>query len=132
MRISKPKERWFPVPEDPDNARVKIRQISPGERNKIIDKAFSQEIDYVTDDSGNMVPKVHHVTNRQVDREETVKACVVDWESFFDEKGNVLKCTLENVVRALNEIDGFFEHVSECRKKMSEDIAHEDEEQEKN
>jgi hypothetical protein len=43
MRITKITERWFDVPNDPDNARLKIKHLSPGEIQDIFDKVFIQK-----------------------------------------------------------------------------------------
>ena len=132
MRISKPKERWFQIPNDPDNGRIKIRHLTPGERQDIMDLAYVQEIEYETDDEGNMTPKLKQSTNRKLDREETLMRSVVDWEKFFDEAGKPLKCTPENIVRASREIDGFAEHAHECRMKLEKDFEEDEKKLEKN
>jgi hypothetical protein len=132
MRISKPKERWFEVPEDPDEARIKIKHLSPGERQDIFDKVFLQEIEYETGEQGKMIPKMKQVTDRKTDREETLVKAVVDWEYFYDENGKPLECNVENIIRASREIEGFAEHVSECRQVLDSDIAEEEKELEKN
>ena len=132
MRITKPTERWFTVPDDPDGAKVKLRQLTPGERNEIMDKAYTQEIEYEPGAAGKMVPKMKQINDRKLDREETVKKSVIDWESFFDEAGAVLPCNPENVLRAAKEIDGFVEFVNVSRVELEKAINEEGAALEKN
>ena len=132
MRITKPKERWFDVPEDEDKGKVLVRQISPGERHKIMDKAFQQKIEYRAGEDGKLSPVMNQITDRKFDREQTVLKAVVSWENFFDLDGTKLPCNLENVLKAINEIDGFIEFVNECREKLEEDISSEESVLEKN
>lgn len=132
MRISKPKERWFKVPEDPDGSRIKIKQLLPGERQDIFDKVFSQEIEYDMGDDGKMLPKMKQATNNKLDREITLTRVVVDWEKFFERDGTPLECNKKNIIRASREIDGFAEFVTECRQKLDNDLENEEKELEKN
>ena len=132
MRISKPKERWFKMPGDPDEGEVKIKHLSPGERQDIFDKVFLQEIEYETGEQGKMIPKMKQVTDRKTDREQTLVRAVKDWKNFFDEDGKPLECNEKNIIRASREIEGFAEFVAECRQTMDEHIFEEEKELEKN
>ena len=133
MRITKPKDRWFPCLDDPDNGKVLIRHLSPGEVQDIFDKTMPQKIEYEKeDDSEDLIPAISIEPDRTADRELTLKACIVDWENFFDEKGEALECTHENIVRACREIEGFSIFVAQCRKRLEKDIKSEQEDQEKN
>ena len=134
MRITKITERWFDVPNDPDNARLKIKHLSPGEIQDIFDKVFVQKIDYKKGKGkkAKLEPIFSQKTDKKLDRELTLTMAVVDWENFFDKKDNPLNCTPENIVRASREIEGFNELVSEFRETLAEDIAKEKEDQVKN
>jgi len=132
MRISKAEERWFEIPGDPDGGRLKIRHLLPGERAEVWEKAFPQGVQYRPDEKGKMAPEFNMKPDRKYDREETAKRAVKDWENFFDADGKALECTPENVVRAVNEIEGFTLLVNTFREQLSEDIAKEREDQEKN
>lgn len=132
MKITKVTERWFPCPDDPDNGKILIKSLSPGERQDIFDKTMPQKVEYEADDDGNLIPSFSMDSDRALERDLTLKACVVDWESFYDEDGEPLECTPKNIIRARREIEGFFEFVSGCRAKLDSDIAKELEDQEKN
>jgi hypothetical protein len=132
MRIKNPDERWFEIENDPDGARVKIKNLTPGEMNDILDKAFRLETEYIRDDKGKLQPKMHQINDRNLDREETLKACIVAWENFFDKNGEPLDRTPYNIIRAAREIDGFIEMINEFRDRLRKDIKQEEEEQEKN
>ena len=86
MRITKPKERWFPCPDDPDKGKILIRQLSPGERQEIFDKTMPTKTEYEDDGkgTGDLIPVFSMEQDRTADRELTLKACIVDWENFFD------------------------------------------------
>jgi hypothetical protein len=132
MRITKPKERWFEVPDDPDGAAVQIRQLTPGQRQDIIDKAFVQQVTYHQGGDKKMKPIMTQKTDTRLDREQTIIKAVVDWKNFFDQDGAKLPCNPENIVRAIREIDGFAEFVADCRARLYNDLAEEEEDLEKN
>ena len=120
------------MPGDPDEGEVKIKHLSPGERQDIFDKVFLQEIEYETGEQGKMIPKMKQVTDRKKDREQTLVRAVKDWKNFFDEDGKPLECNEKNIIRASREIEGFAEFVAECRQTMDEHIFEEEKELEKN
>lgn len=140
MRILKDDERWFDVPKDPDKARVKIKHLSPGELAEINDKSFKSEMSYKSgkgkkDKHGKKIAvdvNVDVKENPVVYREMPIKLAVKDWENFFDKKGKPMKCTPENIERAIRQIDGFKTFVDECCEKLAGDIAQEKEDQLKN
>jgi hypothetical protein len=132
MRIRKPDERWFQIENDPDNARVKIKHLTPGEIQDIVDDAYQIETVYVKNEEGKLSPKMRQNHDRRLDRESTLKACIVDWENFYDENGNKLECNEDNIIRAAREIDNFTALIDEFRETLSNDISEEKEEQEKN
>jgi len=129
MRIRKTTERWFKVPDDPDNAEIKIKALSPGEGFRIYDAAFKQEIVYGTD---NEQPTIRQEIDKEADRMETAKAAVVDWKKVYDRDGKPLDCTPENIEKAVNGIDGFVAFVRECMQRLNDDLAAEKRGQEKN
>ena len=132
MRISRPRDAWFPCPDDPDGGKVLIKYLLPGERQKIFDATMPQKIESESGEDGKLKPLLLLHPDRETDREMTLKACVVDWENFFDEKGEPLECTHENIMRAADEIEGFVEFVTECRLTLESDIMLGQKEQEKN
>ena len=132
MKISKPVERWFDVPDDPDKARLKIKHLSPGERSEIFDQAFKQSVSYTKTDDGKYEPLFSQDTDKKADRELTIVKSVVDWENFFDHDDKSLACTPENVLRASKEIEGFNVLINELRAVLEADIKEEQEQQRKN
>ena len=135
MRIRKSIERWFPVTGDPDGAQIKIKHLTPGEIQDIVDVAIVQEIEYRPDPknpAGNPIPVMRSTNNRRKDREETVVACVKGWKKFFDANDKPLAFNLKNIRRAIREIDGFVQFVNECRERLGADLEMEKGEQEKN
>jgi hypothetical protein len=132
MRISKPEARWFEAPGDPDGARIKVKHLTPGERQDIYDKTMTQEINYKPDEKGNLQPMLRQVANKKEDREKTLTMRVVGWENVMDAEGKPLECTPDNVVRAAREIDGFVELVNGFAVQLEADIKTEREAQEKN
>jgi hypothetical protein len=132
MRIAKVVERWFEVDGDEDGARIKIRNLTPGEKADIYDKVFVQQISYKKEKDGKLTPEFNQETDKLLDRELTIKKSIVDWENFFDQDGKELKCTPANMIKALNEIEGFNVLISELREKLSKEIEKEKEGQRKN
>jgi len=124
MRITKPAERWFDIPNDPDNGRLCIRQLTPGEISEIFDASMNQTISYVEKD-GKFEPNFQQTLDKKKDRELTISKILVNWQNMFDENGDVLEFSKENVIRAINEIQGFNELVGELRRKLDEEISKE-------
>ena len=132
MRIKRPTERWFPMVGDPDGARVLIKHLTPGEVQDISETAMPKQYQYDADEDGKLIPKMTVGMNTTLQREMTFRVCIKSWENFFDEDGNVLECTPENIIRASREIDGFNEFITDCQKTLEEEIKNERTVQEKN
>jgi hypothetical protein len=132
MRIRRPLERWFPCVDDPDEGEVLIKHLSPGELQDIEDEEMPQRINYEPDDKGNMIPQFSIAPDRKHARERRLVLSVKGWRNFFDEDGNPIEHSDENVIRASREIDGFNEFVADCRKKLAEDVKKDEAGQEKN
>ncbi len=132
MRITKVTERWFDVPNDPDKARIKIKNLLPGEVTDIFDEVFVQNINYKKNDKGKFEPVFSQVTDKKRDRELTLTKAIVDWENFYDRENKPLECNEENILRAAREIEGFNDLITELRETLSEEIKQEKEAQRKN
>lgn len=132
MRITKPIERWFDVPNDSDKARIKVRQLLPGELTDIFDEVFVQNVNYKKNEKGELEPVFSQATDKKKDRELTLTKAVIDWENFFDKEDQPLECNEENILRASREIEGFNILVTELREKLAEDITQERKGQAKN
>jgi hypothetical protein len=83
-------EEWFTVPDDADNARILIQEISPFEQFTAATlrsqaTGSSAELEFL--------------------REATVNA-IGDWENFMDEAGDPLPCTHRNKLLVLQD-EGF-------------------------
>ncbi len=139
MRIKKQMERWFEIPNDPDEAQILIKHLSPGEITDIMDEVFTQTIIYKPDDDQDPHDKKDPVlksefiqeTDRRKDREKTLIASVIGWKKFYDQEGKALECTPENVIRASREIEGFNGMVTDFRKRLADDIQKEEVKEEK-
>ena len=132
MRITKNIERWFDVPNDPDKARLKIRQLTPGEQSDIIEEVYKSDIAYKKTNGGTFEPSFSQKIDRKKERELTYAKAITDWEHFFDLKDKPMKCTIDNILRASRKIEGFDELVTELRAKLDEDLKQEKEDQRKN
>ena len=132
MRIKRTVERWFECENDPDEARVLIRNLSPGEIQDIYDETMPQEIKYEQDEKGNMVPNFKTDMDRKAQREKTMVACIKDWENFYGYEDELLECNDGNIIRASREIEGFNQFVDNCRNIIAKDIEQEKESQVKN
>lgn len=134
MRITKITDRWFDVPNDPDNGRIKIHHISPGELSDITDKAFSQDVIYkpVAGQEGKIEPVITQKSDQKLNRKLLLTTAVVAWENFYDRDDNPMECTPDNIMRCSREIDGFDDLIKEFRDRLAADIAKEKENQQKN
>ena len=138
MRIKKTVERWFDVPDDPDGGRLKIKHLTPGEKTKIFDKVFKQEINYkkIKGKKGKkdeFEPTIIQKSNPGLIVKLTNIEAVVGWKKFFDENDLLMEeCNEENVTRAYDTIENFDELVTELREQLAKDIKQEEEDQRKN
>ena len=132
MRIRKSIERWFDVPNDPDDGRIKIKHLSPGEAADIFDEVFDQNINYKKNEKGDFEPVFSQTTNKKKDRKLTLTKVVTGLKNFFDKDGKPLECNNKDIMRCSNEIEGFNELVTELREKLAKDIKQEEEDQRKN
>jgi hypothetical protein len=134
MRILKEDCRWFDVPNDPDNGRVKIKHLTPAELSEINDKSFQKKINYKSGKGKKegYEPEVDITENPKVFRELPIKMAVVAWENFFDKNDKPMECTPENIERAIRQIDGFVIMVVNAKAKLADDIAQEKKDQLKN
>jgi len=132
MRITKTTERWFDVPNDPDKAKIKIKNLLPGEVTDIFDEVFKQNIEYKKNEKGEFEPVFSQETDKKKDRELTLVKAIIAWENLFDRNDKPLECNEKNILRASREIEGFNELITELREKLAEDIKQERKEQVKN
>jgi len=127
-RITKPNRRWFEMEGDPDNARVEIKALTPGERQEIAQAALKQRLIYKPGQDMETIQEL----DPGAEALSVARICVVDWENFYDMNNKPMKCTPKNIERAVKLIDGFSPFVSKCLRKITEDIETEKDEQEKN
>ena len=131
MRISKTVERWFEVPEDSDEAELKIKHLTPGEEANVFDEAFKQEIKYKKKGK-DYTPTVIQKTNPHLIVKLNNIAAIVGWKNFFDENDKPIECNEDNKMSAYDKIEGFGDLISELRGKLSDEISQEKEDQRKN
>lgn len=131
MRIRRATERWFGVPNDPDEAKVLIKALKPGTLQQIMDESTIQRTEYAKQDDGNIEPKIITVTDFKKTRELPILNAVVGWENFYDDNGE-MEFSKDNLIRAIHEIEGFVEFITECRQRLDDDLQKEQGAQEKN
>ena len=133
MRIQKQTERWFPAPDDPDKAELLIRHLRPGELLDTINNSTSQITKYTIDEkSGDLTPEMASHTIPGEAQKAQFMAALVGWKKIFDENGKPLEFNDENKLRAYREIEGFSMFVTDCRNKLADDLAKEEEARTKN
>lgn len=142
MRLQKKKEMWFPVPGDPDGARVLIGHLEPGDLQDIADAAYKLIPEFTGDvknrQDGEL--KVRADYNQKAEREIILQRAVLGWEKFTAEDGSELKCTPDNIIKAARKIEiesggktmPFAEFIGECRVAFAAQLAQEKQALEKN
>ena len=130
-KISKPVDRWFPMPDDPLGGKILVHHLTPGETSDIFDQVLKHEVEY-SKEGTEWRPVMRQVNDAKTDRLKTFCAAVIGWQNFFDEDDKPLECTDENKIKALRTIEGLGAFVNECRRQLSADIADEKKDQEKN
>jgi hypothetical protein len=133
-KITKPTTRRFEYPDDPYNGFVTIKHLSPGETAEISDQAFKREINYKSGKGkkDGYAPDVKLKEDLRLYTNLNIEKAVVGWGNFFDDNDEQISCTKETKEKAIDEIDGFVEFISECRETLAADIAKEKADQLKN
>jgi hypothetical protein len=116
-RIAREISAWFEMPDDPFGGRVHVRLLKRAEVEAIMEKARE-------------IKAVHVKEFRQTEtsirihgaKTEITIAAVKDWENFFNEKDEALKCTPPNV-RIMCLEDGFMDFVDRCLKALEDQEA---------
>lgn len=90
---------WFDLPNDPVGGRVELRHIKDGEAQQILSK--------ITVTQTSLRDGRQEVIARQTDNPNMAlaAAAIVGWEHHYDEQGQPLACTRENIERFLREDD---------------------------
>jgi len=126
-RLTKQVDKWFDVPNDPDNAKIKIKHLKPGEV-----EAIEQEANPVVlrPDGGKFSTEI----TIQVAKKSAllINAAVLDWEGFYNTKGNKIQCNSENKKKAAKEFSWLANFVAECVENLRIEVEGELEEAEKN
>lgn len=131
-RLTAKKTRVFYVPNDPDKGNITIRALTREELARI--EANCSETSADDKGSGKLILNPYARVNG------VAQACLEDWENFFDEKGNPMKYSAKNVMRASRmsieveegNIVRFFEWVDSCHAEFLDAVKIETEEAEKN
>ncbi|GFK95445.1 hypothetical protein NNJEOMEG_03308 [Fundidesulfovibrio magnetotacticus] len=122
MRLIDKKAVWYPVPGDPDGARVEVKYLTPGEEDDIREKMrpFRQTMKAAPD--GTLQPEYEANANMGDRRYAFIVAAVSNWEGFHDEKGQPLSCTDKNKIRVSRDWEGFGAFIGECRRDLAEKV----------
>ena len=129
MRIQKKIERWFEFENDPDGGKVLIEHLTDGEIRDIVAEVGQTRIEYRQGESEPVVVSSPNSIRRE---EKILCRAVKDWENHYDEDGNLMDCTDENKIRAMQRAEGFYESVCEFRERLAADVKKERERLEKN
>jgi hypothetical protein len=124
-KIKKEIKDWFPYPDDPYNGRVLVRLPKPGEQEAIKER------------SRELIVRTFRQTNEEMalrstgSKEALAISSVSDWENFFDESDEPMKCTQANVKLMCKEA-GFVDFIDECIAELEKRAAKKTEEEIKN
>jgi hypothetical protein len=127
MILKKQTEAWF----DFDDARVLIRELSPGDKMKLGDESLSKRLEYrMTDEKREPVRVIEPKPARE--RETIITMAVRDWENVNDESGVAIECNNEGKIAVLNGVHGFYEFVLKSLESLTADSEKAQEVAEKN
>ena len=134
-RLTAKKMNWFSIPGDTDKAKLKILHLCPGDIEKI-EAETSRWVGKRAADE--FVSELEY--SPQAKLRKLRIAAVVDWDGFYDEDGNKLKCSTKNVELYLDHdpelgVDpdnsdkprAFSEWVDTFRLQLSKEITSEEE-----
>lgn len=117
---------WFDYPDDPWGGRVHIRHLKEGELSSIRQRTSEIRTEYVQEF------RQKEVSVRQTGlREAICIAAIKEWENFFDENDQQMKCTPGNI-RIMCTEAGFFEFIDNCLDILEKEAAEKKETETKN
>ena len=126
MRITRTVERWFKLPGDPDGHEALIRHIKPGEVSDVIHSTTKFQTDYKKEDGTDaLIPNIQSFSEPNDMQKQLFLLGLVGWKNMFDEDGEPLEFNEVNKIRALREIDGYKEWVTECQNILGESVKQE-------
>ena len=127
MILRKQTEAWF----DFEDARILIRELSPGEKMRLGDESMSRRLEYrMADEKREPVRVIEPKPARE--REMIITMAVRGWENVNDETGTPLECNDEGKIAILNGVSGFYEFVLKSMETLTADSEKAQEAAEKN
>ena len=116
MILKKQTEAWF----DFDDARVLIRELSPGDKMRLGDESIVKRLEYrMTDKKREPIRVIEPKPARE--REATVSMAVQGWENVNDESGVAIECDDDGKIAILNGVHGFYEFVLKSLETLTAD-----------
>ena len=131
-RPTPPKEKWFPIPNDPDGAEILVRHLKKGDIEDIEDQANRLETVVRRDPSGAPNEETRVARLKGDARYLYLCAALRDWKHFFGLDGNPLECTDANKILMAREDEALGKFLVECRTLLAEEDAQEKETARKN
>lgn len=122
-KLKTPLSRWFEIPDDPCNGRVKVAHLTKTEVQDIMAKGIDSKVVYRNQDQpGKPLPETETKINNSVIRTELALAAVDAWENFLDQDDKPLDCTPENV-RLFARDDEFMANLGKFRESLAKEAA---------
>ena len=131
-RVTAPEEAWFPIPDDPDKAELKIRHLKHGEINDLEDSIARFETVLRQDGSGLQTQEMR--VNRATGDKHYAYICaaVRDWKNVYGLDGQPMECTDANKILLARDDENFGKLVGKFRLALSEQVAKKREDARKN
>jgi len=119
---------WFDLD---GGGRVQLRSITADDWKEIRKQTVKKKVDFKKVD-GTPARLEYEEVNEELQNELFWDKIIVDWENFFDGKGNLIPCTKENKILLMMRSVKFQKFISECHKTLADDEAQQAEEAGKN
>jgi len=132
MRLTTERSVWRDIPDDPDNARVEIRHIKPGEQQDIEDNIELYRAVLRPDATGALQREVTINPAKGDARYAFLCAAIKNWENFLDAAGIPLACTDENKILMARERKDLGQLVGTFRTELAAVVSAEQEAERKN
>ena len=126
------KDKWFPLPNDPDKGEILVRHLKQGEVNDIEDRVSRLETVVRRDPDGVAREEMRVVYPKGEDRYLYFCAALRDWKNFFGLDGKPLECTDANKIMMARDDQELVKFVGECRAALAEEAEREQEAARKN
>jgi len=104
MKRGRQKGTWFPIPDDPDEARFLLTVLTPIQYRVLNSKADGEkQVEYHENDDGVTQRFEYYDRNEELYNELLYKTCILNWEGIQNDDGTEFPYSPENCIELMKD-----------------------------